>query len=72
MPKVLALLENYPKVKTIYVDGEKSHNTSVRYNIFTFPGIIVYVDGKESIREAKHISIRDIESRIDRYYNLLF
>lgn len=71
-PKVLAMLQNYPNVKTIYVDGEKSHNTAVHFNIFTFPGIIVYVDGKESIREAKHMSIGDIESRIYRYYNLIF
>lgn len=71
-PKVLAMLKDYPEIKTIYVDGEKSHNTAVHYNIFTFPGIIVYVAGKESIREAKHISIGDIHSRIDRYYNLLF
>lgn len=66
------MIQNYPKVKSIYVDGEKSHNTAVHFNIFTFPGIVVYVDGKESIREAKHMSIGDIESRIDRYYNLIF
>lgn len=66
------MLKDYPEIRTIYVDGEKSHNMAVFFNIFTFPGIIVFVDGKESIREAKHISIGDIESRIDRYYNLLF
>ena len=66
------MLLNYPKVKTIYVDGVKSHNTAVHYNMFTLPGLIVYVDGKESIREAKHMSIGDIEGRIDRYYNLIF
>jgi hypothetical protein len=66
------MLENYPKIKTIYVDVEKSHNTAVYFNIFTIPGIIVYVDGKESIREAKHMSIGDLENRIDRYYNLIF
>ena len=71
-PKVLAMLLDYPKVKTIYVDVEKSHNTAVHFNIFTIPGIIVYVDGKESIREAKHMSIGHIENRIDRYYNLIF
>ena len=66
------MLKDYPEIRTIYVDGEKFHNMAVFFNIFTFPGIIVFVDGKESIREAKHISIGDIESRIDRYYNLLF
>ena len=71
-PKVLAMLDDYPKIKRIYVDGDKSHNTAVHYNIFAFPAILVYVDGKESIREAKHISLVEIEGRIGRYYNLLF
>lgn len=71
-PKVLALLEKYTGIKSIYVDVDKSQNVAINYNIFTIPGIIVYVDGKESIREARHISIGDIDNRINRYYNLLF
>lgn len=71
-PKVLAMLEEYPKVKKIYVDGDASPNTAAHFNIFAYPAILVYVDGKESIREAKHISLVEIEGRIARYYNLLF
>lgn len=68
----MALLENYPGVEFIYVDVDKSHNVAVHYNIFTIPGILLYVDGKETIREARHISIGDFDSKINRYYNMLF
>lgn len=71
-PKVLALLAKYTRIKVIYVDVDRSQNVAINYNIFTIPGIIVFVDGKESIREARHISIGDIDNRINRYYNLLF
>lgn len=71
-PKVLALLKKYPGVEFIYVDVDKSHKLAVHYNIFTIPGILLYVDGKESIREARHISISDFDSKINRYYNMLF
>ncbi len=71
-PKVEKILKDYPKIKSIYVDVEKSHKIAVSYNIFTIPAIIVFVEGKETIREARHISIQDINNRISRYYDLLF
>lgn len=71
-PKVLALLKEYPGVEFIYVDADKSQKVAAHYNIFTIPGILLYVDGKESIREARHISISDFDSKIKRYYNMLF
>ncbi len=70
--KVLALLNKYTEIKFIYVDVESSHNVAVHYNIFTVPGILLYVDGKESIREARHISIGELDTKINRYYNFLF
>ncbi len=39
---------------------------------FTIPGILLFVEGKESIREARHISVQDIDNRISRYCSLLF
>lgn len=71
-PKMEELLNRYPRIKGIYIDLEKSYNIAISYNIFTIPGILLFVEGKESIREARHISIQDIESKIYRYYSLLF
>lgn len=71
-PKLLALLDNYEAIKFVYVDVEESHNVAIHYNIFTVPGILLYVDGKEFIREARHISMVELDNKINRYYNLLF
>lgn len=68
----MALLEYYTRMKYIYIDIYKSPKIAFNYNIFTMPGILVFVDGKESIREARHISIGDLDNRINRYYNLMF
>jgi len=70
-PKVEKVLEEYPRIKSIYVDIEKSHNIAVSYNFFTVPAILVFVEGKVTIREARYISVPDISNRISRYYNLL-
>lgn len=71
-PKVLDLLEKYPEIKSIYVDVEKWHKVGVAYDFFTIPGILLFIQGKESIRRARHISIDELEEKIERYYQMLF
>jgi thioredoxin-like negative regulator of GroEL len=71
-PKVEELIKDYPQIKSAQVDVEKSLTVSAAYNIFTIPVILVFIEGKEIIREARHISMQDINSKIERYYNMLF
>lgn len=71
-PKVEEILKNYPKIKSVQVDVEKSLEVSALYNIFTIPGILLCIKGKETIREARNISIIDLNNKISRYYKLFF
>jgi thioredoxin-like negative regulator of GroEL len=71
-PKVEELIKDYPQIKSAQVDVEKSLTVSAAYNIFTIPVILVFIEGKEIIREARHISMQDISRKIERYYNMLF
>lgn len=71
-PKIEKLLKGYPKIKSAQVDIEKSLEVSAAYNIFTIPAILLFIEGKETIREARYISLRDVDSKIGRYYNMLF
>lgn len=71
-PKAEEILKGYPRIKSIEVDVEKSLSAASAYNVFTIPAILVFIDGKETIREARYISIQEIDNKISRYYNLLF
>lgn len=70
--KVKEMMKKYPKIHSVQVDVTKSIKLSADYNIFTTPAIILFIEGKEVIREARHIGIQDLDKRISRYYNLLF
>lgn len=70
--KVEDILKTYPKIKSIEVKTEKSLEIASEYSIFTIPGILVYVDHKETIREARYISIEELQKKIHRYYNMIF
>ncbi len=68
-PKIENILKKYDKIKSIYVDTEKSPKIAISYGFFTIPAILVFVEGKETIREARHISVLDMDTRISRYYD---
>lgn len=71
-PKVIDLIEQYSEIEGAYINMDKIPESAGQFSIFTIPGIIVYIDGKEMIREARYISIDDISSRIDRFYKIIY
>jgi thioredoxin 1 len=72
-PKLIDLLnENFPKVLFGYVDMSLQKELSAQLSIFTVPTIIVYVEGKEFIRESRNIDFSSLSSKIERTYNLIY
>ncbi len=71
-PKIENLLERYPKVRAVRVETGDSPELSAKYNVFAVPVIILFVQGKETVREARIISVENLERRISRYYGMLY
>ena len=71
-PKIKDFLNDFPKTNLYYVDLDKLPKASGHFTIFTVPTIIVFADGKETLRESRHISIREFDNIFSRLYNMLF
>ena len=72
-PKVKELVETeFPKMDFILVHAEKAPETSAHFGIFAAPTLLVFFEGKEYIRESKNISISELQTKIERYYNMVF
>jgi len=72
-PKILDLLENnFSKVPFYYVDMNASPEVSAKNSVFVEPTILVFFDGKETIRKSRIISIPDLSNSISRIYKLAF
>lgn len=69
-PKIEELIKKYPNAKIIEVQAQKSVDIVAQLSMFMFPSIILYIDGKEVLREAKYISVVELEKIIDRYFNI--
>lgn len=71
VPKIEMMVERYPLIKLVNIDMQKSPELSANYGIFTAPAILLFIQGKETIREAGIISLIKLEEKISRYYLLL-
>jgi thioredoxin-like negative regulator of GroEL len=72
LPKIEEMIIKFPKVKISKVQIDNFTEAAGQYSIFTLPAILVYIEGKEIIREARFISVEMLERTIERYYELLF
>lgn len=70
--KVQSILELYSKVKFIDIDGEEQIQLAALNNVFSFPLLILYADGKEVIRVGRNVNLLELEETIKRYYYMLF
>ncbi len=71
IPKVEEMIKEFSGMETRYVDLDKLPEAAGKFSIFTIPGILVFVQGKETIRKARYVSIDELHDEIARYYNLL-
>ena len=72
LPKIQEMIIHFPNIKISKVQIEKFTEAAGQYSIFTLPAILIYIEGKEVIREARFISVEMLQEHIERYYNLLF
>ncbi len=72
-PKVSGLLKEwFPRVRTHYVDTERSPLLAGQHSVFTIPTILIFFEGKEYIRLSRNISMHQLEASIARPYSLVF
>lgn len=70
-PKVKLVADRYKNLHQFYIDLDNDETIAGQYSIFTIPAILVFVDGKETIREARYLSMDELEDKIKRISDLL-
>ena len=72
-PKVKELIQrNFPKIHFESIDINFDAEVAAHFNAFTEPTVLVFFDGKESIRKSRSFSIAELEENIRRLYQLFF
>ena len=72
-PKVKELLEkDFPGMDMIMVNAVENPGLPASMGVFSSPTVLLFFDGKETVRKSKFVSIPELKKAIDRYYQLLF
>ena len=72
-PKVLEMIENnFPEINFCYVDLNEAKEISGQLSVFSVPTVLVYFEGKETIRVSRNVHLEELREQIERYYKMIF
>ncbi len=71
IPKIEDMILEFPDLEGRYIDLDQLSEAAGEFSIFTIPGILVFIQGKETIRKARYVSVEELKNGIKRYDSLL-
>lgn len=70
--KIEEILKGYPNVSCYEINGEENVEIAAMYGVFSLPILLLFIEGKETIRVGRNIDLLEFERSIERYNSLLF
>lgn len=70
--KVEEMLKRFPNIKSGEINGEKHPDLCAKFDVFSVPVFLLYVDKKESIRLGRNVDLLSLEGMINRYYEMIY
>lgn len=67
-PQIEQILTMYPRIESRTVDASQVTETAGAFHIFTAPVLLLFVEGKEYIREARIVHTEAFEQKIAKIY----
>ncbi len=72
-PKIRAMVnKSFPEITFEQINAQEHPDITSEASVYASPTIVVYFEGKETLRESRYISVSQLEEKIERYYNMLF
>lgn len=72
-PKLEELIRfEYPFASIEYIDATANQELCGTHSVFTVPTLLLFEDGKETMRWCRHFSLDQIAQKLDRIKTLAF
>lgn len=62
----------FPKIHLCFVPLESNPEIAGAFQVFVEPTILVFFEGKESIRKSRNLGLNELNAAIERPYDLIF
>jgi len=67
-PQVAELMAQYPNIQMGHINTHKVPAVAGHFSIFTVPVILLFVSGKEYLREARIVQLQRFDEKIHNIY----
>ncbi len=62
----------FPKMNIYVVNANEAPEICGKHSVFTFPTVLIFFEGKESLRMARNINLAAFRQAVARPYSILF
>ncbi|OZU88929.1 thiol reductase thioredoxin [Virgibacillus indicus] len=68
LPQVQELMMKYPEIKLGHINADDVQDVASRFSIFTVPVLLLFVEGKEYVREARIVHMDLFDEKVNKIY----
>lgn len=71
-PKFKDLFDSeFSQIKQIYLDAHENPEISAHFQVFSVPTMIVFLDGREFVRQGRAVSLHQMTEQLKRPYSMM-
>jgi thioredoxin-like negative regulator of GroEL len=63
--------KEFPQLKQIYLDAQEYADISSHYAVLSLPTMLVFLDGREFVREGRNVSLHQLTEQLKRPYRMM-
>ena len=63
--------KEFPQLKQIYLDAQEYADIAAHYQVLSLPTILVFLDGREFVREGRSVSLHQLTEQLKRPYGMM-
>ena len=67
-PQIEMIMKDFPKIHCYTVDASNVPEIAGEFQVFTAPTLLLFVEGKEYIREARFVQTEKFQQQVARIY----
>lgn len=68
LPQVGKLMRKFPEIKLGHINSEKVEEVAGRFSVFSVPALLLFIEGKEYLREARIVHMDLFEEKLQKIY----
>lgn len=68
LPQVLKLMEEFPEIQLAHINSAEVEEVAERFTVFSVPAMLLFIEGKEYLREARVVHMSLFEEKLQKIY----